>query len=47
MFENLRRDSAKYEDIGGWHAHPGFWIVAIYRLGVWAHSLPAFLRIPM
>lgn len=47
MFENLRRDSAKYESIGGWYAHPGFWIVAIYRLGVWAHSLPAFLRIPM
>lgn len=48
MFENLRRDSAKYTEIGGWYTHPGFWIVAIYRLGVWAQSLPSgFLRVPM
>lgn len=45
MFENVRRDSAKYAD--GWYTHPGFWIVAIYRFGVWAHSLPFFFRIPM
>lgn len=38
----------KYEDVGGWYANPGFWIVAIYRFGNWADSLPSsFLRIPM
>jgi serine O-acetyltransferase len=47
MFENLRRDSAKYADYGGWLAHPGFWIVAIYRLGMWTDSLPSLLRVPM
>ena len=48
MFENLRRDCTKYEDIGRWHSNPGFWIVAIYRFGNWADSLRSrFLRIPM
>ena len=48
MFENLRRDITKYDDHGQWFANPGFWIVAIYRLGMWADSLPSvFLRIPM
>jgi serine O-acetyltransferase len=47
MFENLRRDSSKYARFGKWYAHPGFWIVAAYRLGAWAHTLPSpFLRIP-
>jgi serine O-acetyltransferase len=47
MFENLRRDAAKYRVLGGWLSHPGFWIVAVYRLGVWAASMPsAFLRLP-
>ena len=48
MFENLRRDMMKYEDVGGWYTNPGFWIVAIFRFGNWADSLPnIFLRIPM
>jgi len=48
MFENLRRDAAKYSSLGGWYSHPGFWIVAVYRLGAWAHSLPnPLLRIPV
>ena len=47
MFENLRRDAARYEDLGGWHCNAGFWIVAIYRMGAWAHTLPVFLRIPI
>lgn len=48
MFENLRRDITKYEDHGRWYTNPGFWIVAIYRFGMWADSLPnKFLRIPM
>ncbi len=48
MFENLRRDITKYEDHVRWYANPGFWIVAIYRFGMWADSLPSkFMRIPM
>ena len=40
MFENLRRDSVRYEPLGGWCNHPGFWLIAIYRLGVWSTELP-------
>src|SRR4030067_959679 len=48
MFENLRSDITKYEDHGRWYTNPGFWIVAIYRFGMWADSLHSpFLRIPM
>jgi serine O-acetyltransferase len=48
MFENLRRDSARYANVGRWYTQSGFWITAIYRLGVWADSMPSrFLRIPI
>ena len=48
MFENLRRDAARYAALGGWYSSPGFWIGAIFRLGVWGDSLPAsVLRIPV
>lgn len=48
MFENLRRDSAKYEEHDRWYTNLGFWIVAICRFGMWADSLSSkFLRIPM
>jgi serine O-acetyltransferase len=48
MFENLRQDSIRYEKLGGWRAHTGFWIVAVYRFGVWADALSSpVLRIPM
>lgn len=47
MFENLRRDSARYTELGGWYRHPGFWIVAVYRFGMWAHALPWLPRVPM
>jgi len=48
MFENLRRDITKYKDHGRWYTNPGFWIVAIFRFGTWADSMPSkFLRIPM
>jgi len=47
MFGNLRRDAARYVELGRWYANPGFWIVAIYRFGAWAHSLPAAFRIPL
>jgi serine O-acetyltransferase len=39
MLANLRRDSERYASLRGWLRHPGFWIVAVYRLGAWAHSL--------
>lgn len=47
MFENLRRDITRNSHEGRWYANPGFWIVAVYRFGMWAHSLPAIFRIPM
>lgn len=48
MFDNLRRDITKYEVDGRWYTNPGFWIVAIYRFGMWADSLPyKFFRIPL
>jgi serine acetyltransferase len=47
MLEDLRKDSARYSHLGGWARSPGFWVGAIYRLGVWAHGLPtALLRFP-
>lgn len=46
MFDHLRRDAAKYADQGGWHSCPGFWIIAIYRYGVWVYALPVWARIP-
>jgi len=48
MFENLRRDAARYAAVGGWPSNPGFWLGAVYRFGVWGDSLPAaVLRIPV
>ncbi len=47
MWSELRRDSARYAGLGGWYKHPGFWVGATYRFGVWAHGLPAALRIPL
>jgi serine O-acetyltransferase len=47
MFEHLRRDAARYASLGGWYANAGFWITAVYRLGMWAASLRhRALRIP-
>jgi serine O-acetyltransferase len=46
MFENLRLDAARYGSFRGWVTHPGFWITAIYRLGMWSHRLPRGVRIP-
>ncbi|BDG04628.1 serine acetyltransferase [Anaeromyxobacter oryzae] len=39
LLEELRRDAARYEKLGGWHRRLGFWIGATYRVGVWAHAL--------
>lgn len=46
MFKNLLCDRHVYE--GQWYRRAGFWIMANYRFGTWADSLPSiFLRIPM
>lgn len=46
MLEALRRDSLRYQSLGGWRTHPGFWIGAIHRFGEWAHSRPnVFVRL--
>jgi serine O-acetyltransferase len=50
MFENLRRDLPKYTFYGHgrWYINSGFWIVAIYRFGMWTDSLPSkVLQIPL
>ena len=48
MLENLRRDSIRYKPLGGWLTHAGFWIVAIYRFGVWCYAIPnPILRFPL
>ena len=48
MFENIKRDSARYADLDGWYANLGFWITATYRFGVWADLLPTpFPRLPI
>lgn len=37
MFENIRADVSRYEELGlKWRSEPGFWIVANYRFGRWA-----------
>lgn len=46
MLENLRRDRERYAERGRWWAQAGFWIVANYRFGMWAHGLPRPLRLP-
>src|SRR5213075_1740757 len=48
MLETLRRDATAYKMHGGWYGHPGFWIVAVYRFGMWAYSFRSpLLRIPL
>jgi serine O-acetyltransferase len=44
VFENLKRDAKRCKK---WRTDTGFWIVAVYRYGMWASSLPTpFLRVP-
>jgi serine acetyltransferase len=47
MWDELRRDSARYAGLGGWYRHLGFWVGATYRFGAWAHSLPFVVRLPL
>jgi serine O-acetyltransferase len=46
MREDLRRDRARYAELGGAWGRLGYWVGATYRLGVWAYSLPRLVRIP-
>jgi len=48
MLDQLRRDAPRYAHLGGWWKSPGFWVVALYRLGAWGHGLRnPLLRIPV
>ena len=46
MFNALRKDSLRYRQLGGWYAHPGFWLIAVYRYGMWVSCLPGLIRWP-
>jgi serine O-acetyltransferase len=47
MFEALRKDRARYTELGGAWKRLGYWVGATYRLGMWAYSLPRGIRIPV
>jgi serine O-acetyltransferase len=48
LLDKLRRDAARYMDLGGWYKNSGFWIGASYRARVWASALPSnAVRIPV
>lgn len=46
MREELRRDRARYTELGSAWTRLGYWVGATYRFGCWAHGLPLLLRIP-
>ncbi len=47
MWEEVRRDAARYAEVGGWWHSAGFWLGAIYRFGMWADGVRMpFLRWP-
>ncbi|MEJ2219133.1 MAG: serine acetyltransferase [Gemmatimonadota bacterium] len=39
MFESIRADMKRYEDLGGWHRRLGFWVTATCRFGFWADGM--------
>jgi serine O-acetyltransferase len=39
MFDNLRADMRRYEPLGGWARHLGFWMGATYRFGHWSRGV--------
>ncbi len=46
--EALRRDRARYANLGGWQRNLGFWIGAAYRVGSWANGLRfGLIRVPL
>lgn len=48
LLDKLRRDAARYADLGGWYKNSGFWIGATYRARVWANALPNnLIRLPL
>lgn len=48
MLSALKKDSVRYELLGGWFTHPGFWIIAVYRFGVWTNALQnPIARLPL
>ncbi|MGB8931502.1 MAG: hypothetical protein WCC48_09685 [Anaeromyxobacteraceae bacterium] len=47
MIRELTRDAAAYATLGGWYRNLGFWVVATYRLGAWARTLPRVARLPV
>lgn len=46
LIAELRADTHGYAAIGKWYAQPGYWIIAIHRLGCWATRLPVWARWP-
>lgn len=47
LLRSLARDASAYAALGGWWGNLGFWVVATYRLGAWAKTLPLPLRLPI
>lgn len=47
LIAELRADTCGYAAAGNWYAQPGYWIVAIHRLGTWATRLPSWGRWPV
>ncbi|MBN2656331.1 MAG: hypothetical protein JXR86_04665 [Spirochaetales bacterium] len=39
MFENIRSDMKRYEELGGWYRNLGFWITLSYRYGRWTEKI--------
>jgi hypothetical protein len=46
LIAELRADTGAYDALGKWYKQPGYWIVAIHRLGCWAKRLPWWGRVP-
>jgi serine O-acetyltransferase len=45
MIRKLERDRDRYAEHGLiWWLHPGFWIIAVYRIGAWGRTLPVPAR---
>lgn len=38
FIENIRADSLRYSNHGGWYVNLGFWVTLVYRFGSWGAS---------
>ena len=47
LISDLRADRRTYVGVGALHKCPGFWIIAVHRLGEWAYRLPRGVRLPV